>query len=200
CIVSMSQQNELVELKQLIPNLRYDLKYASNNNFTGKRIYPKNTQSTYLVKEAAASLKNIAMELQAMQLGILLWDAYRPYRATVKFWNLIHDERYVANPAKGSGHNRGIAVDLTLFDLRTGQLLEMPTGFDNFSDTAHHCFMLLNAEKIKNRMLLKNIMEKHGFTSFATEWWHYAWPNDRDYKMLNTSFKKLKKIMDGITK
>lgn len=193
CNASWSQEDQLIELKEIIPYLRYDLKYASNQNFTGKRVYPKNTQSSYLVKEAAQSLKNIAKELEAKNLGLLIWDAYRPYRATVKFWKMIHDERYVANPAKGSGHNRGIAVDLTLYEISTGELLEMPTGFDNFSDTAHHDFMLLAEKKIMNRQLLKNTMEKHGFKSLETEWWHYAWPNDRNYPIMNISFKRLNK-------
>lgn len=193
CNASWSQEDQLIELKEIIPYLRYDLKYASNQNFTGKRVYPKNTQSTYLVKEAAQSLKNIAKELEAKNLGLLIWDAYRPYRATVKFWKMIHDERYVANPAKGSGHNRGIAVDLTLYEISTGELLEMPTGFDNFSDTAHHDFMMLAEKKIMNRQLLKNTMEKHGFKSLETEWWHYAWPNDRNYPIMNISFKRLNK-------
>lgn len=193
CTASWSQEDQLIELKEIIPYLRYDLKYASNQNFTGKRVYPKNTQSTYLVKEAAQSLKNIAKELEAKNLGLLIWDAYRPYRATVKFWKMIHDERYVANPAKGSGHNRGIAVDLTLYEISTGELLEMPTGFDNFSDTAHHDFMMLAEKKIMNRQLLKNTMEKHGFKSLETEWWHYAWPNDRNYPIMNISFKRLNK-------
>ena len=188
---SRSQQSELVELKDLIPHLKFDLKYASNENFTGKRVYPSNTRSTYLVREAAHSLKSIAIELEKKNLGLLIWDAYRPYRATVKFWRMIHDERYVANPTKGSGHNRGIAVDLTLYEISTGQMLEMPTGFDNFSDTAHHDFMMLAEKKIMNRLLLKNVMEKHGFTSLETEWWHYAWSNDKNYPIMNTSFKKL---------
>lgn len=193
CNASWSQEDQLIELKEIIPYLRYDLKYASNQNFTGKRVYPKNTQSTYLVKEAAQSLKNIAKELEAKNLGLLIWDAYRPYRATVKFWKMIHDERYVANPAKGSGHNRGIAVDLTLYEISTGELLEMPTGFDNFSDTAHHDCMMLAEKKIMNRQLLKNTMEKHGFKSLETEWWHYAWPNDRNYPIMNIPFKRLNK-------
>ncbi|MFM8588534.1 MAG: M15 family metallopeptidase [Bacteroidota bacterium] len=193
CNASWSQEDQLIELKEIIPYLRYDLKYASNQNFTGKRVYPKNTQSSYLIKEAAQSLKVIAKELEAKNLGLLIWDAYRPYRATVKFWKMIHDERYVANPAKGSGHNRGIAVDLTLYEISTGELLEMPTGFDNFSDTAHHDFMLLAEKKIMNRQLLKNTMEKHGFKALETEWWHYAWPNDRNYPIMNISFKRLNK-------
>jgi D-alanyl-D-alanine dipeptidase len=138
-------------------------------------------------------LTKVAIELEKTGMGILVWDAYRPHAATVKFWKLIHDERYVANPAKGSGHNRGIAIDMILYKLSSGDMIEMPTGFDNFSDTAHHDFMQLNKEKINNRSILKTIMEKNGFQSFQTEWWHYSWPNNKEYKVLNVPFKKIKK-------
>ena len=169
---SNAQEKLLVELKSIVPNIRYELRYATKNNFTGKRIYPANTDQTYMISEAAEALKNISQVLSKSNLGIVVWDAYRPFNATVKFWNLIHDERYVANPAKGSGHNRGI---------------------DNFSDTAHHDFMSLDNEKIKNRLFLKNLMEQYGFQSFQTEWWHYSWPNNKGYEILNTPFRKLKK-------
>ena len=156
-------------------------------------MYPKNADNTYLVKDAADALAKVADELEKLGMGILVWDAYRPHSATVKFWKLIHDERYVANPVKGSGHNRGIAIDMTLYKLSSGDLIEMPTGFDNFSDTAHHDFMHLNKEKINNRSILKTIMEKNGFQSFQTEWWHYSWPNNKEYEVLNIPFQKIKK-------
>lgn len=187
-----NQVSHLVELKSFVPNIRYALMYATNKNFTGKRIYPESTNNTYLVKDAADALTKVAQELEKIGMGILVWDAYRPHAATVKFWKLIHDERYVANPVKGSGHNRGIAIDMTLYNLSTGDLIEMPTGFDNFSDTAHHDFMSLNKEKIKNRAFLKSMMEKNGFQSFQTEWWHYSWPNNKDYKILDVPFKRIK--------
>ncbi|NBO48461.1 MAG: peptidase M15 [Chitinophagia bacterium] len=190
---ALAQKNEMVELKNMIPTIQYDLKYATKNNFTGKRIYPSSTNKTFLVKDAAEALQKVAAELKSMDMGIWVWDAYRPYRATVKFWKLIHDERYVANPAKGSGHNRGIAIDMSIYRLSDGKLIEMPTGFDNFSDTAHHDFMQLPENKIKNRALLKTMMERHGFRSFETEWWHYSWPNNKNYEVLNMSFKKLAK-------
>lgn len=187
-----NQVSHLVELKSCVPNIRYALMYATNENFTGKRIYPKSTNQTYLVKDAANALAKVAVELEKSGLGILVWDAYRPHAATVKFWKLIHDERYVANPTKGSGHNRGIAIDMTLYRLSTGDLIEMPTGFDNFSDSAHHDFISLSNEKINNRSILKTIMEKNGFQFFQTEWWHYSWPNNKEYKILNVPFKRIK--------
>ena len=189
---AFNQANNLIELKSCVPHIQYALAYATKENFTGKRIYPKNTDHTYLTRDAAEALTKVAKALEKSDLGILVWDAYRPHQATVKFWNLIHDERYVANPVKGSGHNRGIAIDMTLYQLSSGDLVNMPTGFDHFSDTAHHGFMALNEEKIKNREFLKNIMEQNGFQSFQTEWWHYSWPNNKGYEILDIPFKRIK--------
>ena len=183
---------EMVELKQLVPAIKYDLVYARKSNFTKHRLYPKKLKSTYLRKEPALALSKIASELAEKGLGIVVWDAYRPYAVTVRFWKLIHDERYVANPNKGSGHNRGIAIDLTLYNLSTGQLIDMPTGFDDFSENAHHGFQNISEIKIKNRELLKDVMEKNGFIKFETEWWHYSWPSPSKYDVLNIPFSRLK--------
>ena len=146
----------------------------------------------------AKALAEAAAELRTLNLGFIIWDAYRPFHVTVKFWDLIHDERYVANPSKGSGHNRGIAVDLTLYDLSTGKELNMPTGFDDFSEYAHHGVILSDPEKIKNRELLKSIMEKHGFLKFETEWWHYYWPGGDKYDVMDIPFEKLIKSTNAI--
>ena len=170
--VSSNPFLEMIELKKIIPTIKYELHYATKDNFTKVRLYPSRLKKTYLRKKPALALKEAAVELGAMGIGIKVWDAYRPYSVTQKFWTLIHDERYVANPAKGSGHNRGVAIDLTLIDLKTGKELNMPTNFDDFSEKAHHGYKDLDAEQVKNRELLKNTMEKHGFLKFQTEWWH----------------------------
>jgi D-alanyl-D-alanine dipeptidase len=192
-LVQGNRDLRLVEISTIIPDVILDLRYAAKNNFTGKRMYPAQTKKTYLRYPAARALANAAVELRGMNIGFKIWDAYRPYHVTVKFWELIHDERYVANPAKGSGHNRGIAVDLTLYDLTTGKELNMPTGFDDFSDAAHHGKVLPDPEKMKNRELLKSIMEKHGFLRFETEWWHYYWSGADTFDVMDIPFKKLHK-------
>jgi len=183
--------NAMIELKSLIPDLQYDLRYATANNFTGKRLYPKNTHTTYLRYKPAMALAKVAEELRGKGLGIKIWDAYRPYRTTVRFWKLIHDERFVANPSKGSGHNRGTAVDLTLVDLKTGLELEMPTSFDDFSTAAFHGAANVDVMRTRNRSLLKTTMEKFGFVALETEWWHYSWPDASVYDVLDLSFKAL---------
>jgi D-alanyl-D-alanine dipeptidase len=190
--VQRSALLNMVDPKTLIPELIYDLRYATQQNFTGKRMYPKGIKSSFLRVAAAKSLKIAADSLRQYGLGIKIFDAYRPFRVTVRFWKLIKDERYVANPTKGSGHNRGIAVDLTLYELKSGAELNMGTGFDNFSDTAHHSFENLPAPIANNRFLLKRIMTQAGFNALETEWWHYALPNPSAYSILDIPFKKLK--------
>ncbi len=120
------------------------------------------------------ALQKVQKELNQSGWGLKIFDAYRPYSVTVKFWELVKDERYVANPSKGSGHNRGITVDLTIINLKTRLELNMGTGFDNFSDTAHHSFTNLSEDILQNRILLKTTMEKYGFKAYNEEWWHYS--------------------------
>lgn len=182
------------DILQAVPYVKLDLKYATKLNFTGKRMYPASTSTTFLRSEAAKALTAVAIALKSLGLGLKIWDAYRPYDVTVRFWKLIHDERYVANPKKGSGHNRGIAVDLTLYRLADGMEIKMPTGFDDFSEKAHHGYMQLDEEQIKNRELLLNIMEKYGFRRYTTEWWHYSWPDPEKYTILNLTFNQLQQL------
>ena len=195
-MVERDSLQAMIELKSLIPTVQYELRYASKNNFTGQRLYPKNTHTTYLRRKPAMALAKVAEELRGKGLGIKIWDAYRPYRTTVLFWELIHDERFVANPSKGSGHNRGTSVDLTLVDLKSGKELEMPTPFDDFSPAAFHGALNIDDFRIKNRALLKSTMEKYGFVPLETEWWHYSWQGASAYDVLDLSFKVLGSKID----
>ena len=195
-MVERDSLQAMIELKSLIPTVQYELRYASKNNFTGQRLYPKNTHTTYLRRKPAMALAKVAEELTGKGLGIKIWDAYRPFRTTVRFWELIHDERFVANPSKGSGHNRGTSVDLTLVDLKSGKELEMPTPFDDFSPAAFHGALNIDDFRIKNRALLKSTMEKYGFVPLETEWWHYSWQGASAYDVLDLSFKVLGSKID----
>ena len=183
----------MVELKGQIPGIVYDLRYATINNFMRRLMYPAGTNLTYMRVPAVNASQKVQEELNTQGFGLKIYDAYRPYAVTVKFWELVKDERYVANPSKGSGHNRGIAVDLTIIDLKTGKELNMGTGFDNFTDTAHHTFTQLPPEVLKNRELLKSTMVKYGFRVYTEEWWHYSIPDAGKYEVLDLDFKKLKK-------
>jgi D-alanyl-D-alanine dipeptidase len=182
---------KMVELQKMTPGIVYDLRYATTSNFTHRLMYSPPTRHTFLRLAAARALAAVQQELNIQGYGLKIFDAYRPYRVTVSFWELIKDERYVANPGKGSGHNRGLAVDLTIVDLKTRRELDMGTGFDNFTDTAHHTFTDLPQAVLQHRKLLQETMEKYGFSKLETEWWHYFWPNDRNYEVLDLPFKEL---------
>lgn len=186
-------KNGMINLRKAIPSVVLDLKYATEDNFMNEKLYPR-IKTTYLRKTAAEALQKVAKELDAQGLGIKIWDAYRPYAVTQLMWEKIKDPRYVADPSKGSGHNRGVSVDLTLINVNSGEELKMPTGFDNFSDTAHADFSALSTEIIKNRSILKTVMEKHGFIGLDTEWWHFYLPNSSSFSVLNLSFKQLRKM------
>ncbi len=133
--VKVNPVKQMVDLSAIKPRIIFDLKYATTDNFMKEVLYPP-IRTTWLRKPAAEALEKAAKEFSLLNLGIKVFDAYRPYSVTEKMWEPVKDARYAADPATGSGHNRGISVDLTLVDLRTGKELRMPTGFDNFSDTA----------------------------------------------------------------
>lgn len=182
---------QMVRLKNMVPDLRTDWRYATKKNFTGEILYQN--PDAYLRKDAAAKLKLVDDSLKKMGIGLLIFDAYRPYRATLAMWKIVPDDRYAANPANGSGHNRGIAVDITLVNRSTGEPLPMPTDFDNFTDSAHHDFQGLDSTVLQNRALLKGVMEYFGFRALATEWWHYSLPEPKRYPLMDISFRKMKK-------
>jgi D-alanyl-D-alanine dipeptidase len=191
--IKADSSNQMINVKKLIPDIDLDLRYASENNFMHRVMYPEKPTFTFLRLPAAKALLQVQKELNKKGLGLKIFDAYRPYFVTEKFWELVHDDRYVADPKKGSGHNRGIAVDLTIIDIKTKKELKMPTGFDNFTDSAHHDFINLPNEILNNRKLLKETMEKYGLVEFPTEWWHYSLPNPEKYEVLNLSFAELEK-------
>jgi zinc D-Ala-D-Ala dipeptidase len=170
--------SELIDIQSYIPHIHVDLKYSTKDNFTGKVVY--NFRCCLLLKKAAIKLKNVQVELKSIGLGLKVWDGFRPIAAQWKFWELIQDERYVCDPRKGGGrHSRGTAVDLTLIT-KDGQELLMPSSFDDFSMKSHRNYMEADLEAIRNRKLLQEVMEKHGFIGSLTEWWHFdliGWEN-----------------------
>src|ERR1700750_1965753 len=186
-------EKQMLSLIQ-IPGIMMDLRYASTNNFMHKKLYPENTKNSFLRKPVWQALDSVARDLARQGLVLVIFDAYRPYSITIRLWIPVKDERYAANPAKGSGHNRGVAVGLTLADSKTHQLLPMPTDFDNFSDSARQDFAGTDAKKIANRELLKRTMEKYGFVALPTEWWHFSWPHADHFEVLDLTFEQLEKM------
>ena len=190
---AVDSNKKMEDIKKAIPGLLTDLKYATTHNFMHQRLYPS-LQTTYLRLPAVNALRKVIEELHGKNLTIKIFDAYRPYSVTEKMWEAVKDSRYAADPATGSGHNRGIAVDLTLINLDTKTELPMGTGFDNFSDTAHTDFAELPDAVLQNRRLLVTVMEEYGFKNLRTEWWHFSLPDANSYELLNVSFDNLKKM------
>jgi len=180
--------SELVNIRKLLPDIVLDIRYATVNNFTGKVIYP--TAQAYLVKPAAEALVLVQQELNEEQLGLKIFDAYRPLSAQKVLWEINPDPDYVADPAQGSRHNRGAAVDVTLID-SDGNDIPMPTSYDTFSEKAHSGYSDLPLPVLKNRTLLQNVMIKNGFEPLATEWWHFDYQSWEKYPILDINFDQL---------
>lgn len=170
-------EQPLVDVLAVIPGLRLDIRYATSNNFTGRALYP--VARCLLRRPVALRLAEVQKELTQMGLALKVFDGYRPWSVQKTLWEILPDDRYIADPAKGSRHNRGAAVDLTLVDAQGAELI-MPTEFDEFSLKAHRNCLDLPEEAIKNRRFLEQLMARHGFTGLPTEWWHFdyqGWEN-----------------------
>jgi len=175
--------NDLVELKRTIPTLVLDIRYATTNNFTGQQLYPQ--ARCFLRPEPAKNLRLVQAELARSGLGLKVFDGYRPLSVQRKMWQVFPQPGYVADPMKGSRHNRGAAVDVTLVWLADGSELPMPTPYDDFSTRAHRDFMQLPEEVIRNRQLLEEVMTRHGFVGLPTEWWHFDYRDWQKYPLLD---------------
>lgn len=184
-------QNELINLENYIPELVLEIRYATENNFTKEKIY--SLAKAYARKPVAEALKNAQVEFKKQGLGIKVFDAYRPYFATVKFYEVYHDTTYVASPYRGSRHNRGCAIDMTLVDLKTGKDLPMPTEYDSFRKEAWPTTPVSDPVIQKNRDLTISIMSKHGFKVNSSEWWHFDFIGWQKFDVLDISFEELEK-------
>jgi D-alanyl-D-alanine dipeptidase len=152
-------------------------------------LYP--VAKVFLRRPAAIALHDVERELAREGLGLKLFDGYRPYRVTVRMWKPIRNPDFVADPAKGSRHNRGAAVDLTLIDLRTGRELPMPTGYDAFTPKARQDYNDLPAEAIANRARLRDVMTRHGFDPLPSEWWHFDFRGWEKFELLDLPLDRL---------
>lgn len=178
----------LVHVVNEDPTIDRDIKYATDDNFTGKKIYSH--PACLLQKNTMVKLKKANDEFKTLGYRIKIWDAYRPADVQKQLWSIVSDSRFIANPGKsGSRHNRGAAVDITLVDNKNNEVL-MPTKFDEFNEKAYRNAPT-SAEAKKNVDLLTNIMTKHGFNTIETEWWHYDDSDADSYPLLNIPFKDL---------
>lgn len=177
----------LVRVQDIDKDIVIDLRYATENNFTGKKIYPVSV--CLLTRETAEKLKNANREFKKNGYRIKVWDAYRPLYVQQLLWDAVEDHRYVADPKKGSKHNRGTAVDVTLVD-KEGKELVMPTGFDDFSNRASRNYSGMSDEARKNMKYLTDVMKRNGFITINSEWWHFDDSNWSNYPLLNVHLDK----------
>jgi D-alanyl-D-alanine dipeptidase len=185
--------SELVEIRKLDPEIRLDIRYATTNNFLHRPVYKQ--PRAYLQRPAAVAVVRAQHAFKAKGYGLLIFDGYRPWSVTKLFWDQASESErkieFVANPAKGSRHNRGCAVDLTLFDLATGKEVKMPSEYDEFSDRAFPDYQGGTAESRALRELLRQTMEAEGFTVYKAEWWHFDYQGWKEYRIMNIPFGKL---------
>jgi D-alanyl-D-alanine dipeptidase len=168
----------LVDLARVDPRIILDLRYATENNFLGRKLYPA---ARCLLRESVAHrLRRVQDDLEARGLGLKVFDGYRPLSVQRKMWAVMPDPTYVADPAKGSRHNRGAAVDLTLVDA-AGNELPMPSEFDEFTERSHRDYAGGTEEERRDRRTLQDAMERHGFTGLDSEWWHFDAPGWAHY-------------------
>jgi D-alanyl-D-alanine dipeptidase len=182
---------DLVELITLDPTIKLDIRYATNNNFLGTPVY---TQArAFLQRPAAEALLRAHRELKAQGYGLIVHDGYRPWYVTKIFWDAVPTDKriFVADPAAGSKHNRGCAVDLSLYDLKTGQEVEMPSGYDEMTERAYADYAGGTDQERALRFLLRQAMEKQGFQVIPKEWWHFDYKDWKRYPIMNVKFEDL---------
>jgi zinc D-Ala-D-Ala dipeptidase len=182
---------DLVEIVSLDSTIRLEIRYATANNFMGTAMYSQ--ARAFLQRPAAVALVQAHRALAREGYGLLIHDAYRPWYVTWMFWQATPDSQhtFVADPASGSRHNRGAAVDLTLYDLKTGRAVRMPSGYDEFSARAYPTYTGGTESERARRDLLRRYMEAAGFMVNAAEWWHFDYPGWREYSVLNVPFERI---------
>lgn len=184
---------DLIELTKLSKTIKLDIRYATANNFVGRAVYPE--ARAFLQRPAAEALVRVHKQLKKQKLGIVVYDAYRPWSITKLFWEVVREDqrKFVADPAKGSKHNRGCAIDLAIYDRKTGVAIPMPSGYDEFTERASPDYTGGTDEERANRDMLRKLMEAEGFTVNPNEWWHFDYDGWQDYAIYDISFAEAAK-------
>ena len=185
------READLIELIKLDKTIKLDIRYARADNFVGKPVYTE--ARAFMQRPAADAIIKVHQKLKKKNLGLVIFDGYRPWSVTKLFWEVVTEDqrKFVANPEKGSKHNRGCAVDLSIYDLKTGELLEMPSDFDNFTEKASPDYKGGMAKQRENRDLLRKLMEAEGFTVNKNEWWHFDYKDWENYAIYNIAFSEI---------
>jgi len=183
---------DLVELVKIDPTIKLDVRYATENNFSKRKVYTQ--PRAFLQRPAAEAVVRAHKKLQKEGYGLLIFDGYRPWSVTKIFWDITPQDKrnFVANPAKGSKHNRGCAVDLSLYDLKTGKEIKMPSEYDEFSERAYVKYKGGTREETAKRELLRKVMESEGFRVNSEEWWHFDYQDWQKYRIENVPFEQLR--------
>ncbi|HYX67820.1 MAG TPA: M15 family metallopeptidase [Terriglobales bacterium] len=182
---------DLVELVALDPSIHLDIRYATARNFLGTPVYEQ--ARAFLERPAAEALVRAHHKLRAQGYGLLIHDAYRPWYVTKIFWDATPpaQHEFVADPQEGSRHNRGCAVDLTLYDLKTGAAVAMPSLYDEMTPRAYSNYAGGSSQENAHRALLKQAMEAEGFVQLPNEWWHFDYRDWKLYPILNLPFDRI---------
>jgi D-alanyl-D-alanine dipeptidase len=185
------RSTDLVELVKLEPGIKLDIRYATARNFLGTPLYSQ--ARAFMQRPAAEAVARAHRALAQEGFGLLVHDAYRPWYVTKIFWDATPPDKhdFVADPAKGSRHNRGCAVDLTLYDLKTGQAAEMPSLYDEMSERAYPSYAGGSERQRELRDLLRRYMEAEGFAVYEFEWWHFDFRDWQSYRIGNVRFEDL---------
>lgn len=182
---------DLVELTTLDATLKLDIRYATKRNFLGVPLYSQ--ARAFMQRPAAQAVVRVQRSLAKAGYGLLVFDAYRPWYVTKLFWDATPADKhaFVADPAAGSRHNRGCAVDLSLYDLKTGREVVMPSSYDEMSERAYPDYAGGTAEQRRLRNLLRRRMQAEGFTVYEYEWWHFDYRDWRSYSVQNVPFEEI---------
>ena len=186
------KKTDLVELVSLDSTIRLDVRYATDNNLVGRPVYAQ--ARAFLQRPAAEAVVRAHEALKKKGYGLMVFDGYRPWAVTKLFWDITPPEKriFVADPAKGSRHNRGCAVDLTLYDLSTGKEIKMTGDYDEMTERSYPDFTGGTEQQRQTRDLLRAAMEAEGFTVYEYEWWHFDFNDWRSYAITDVAFEALR--------
>src|ERR1043165_5710790 len=184
------KEADMVELRKLDKSIKLDIRYATTNNFAGRAVYPE--ARAFLQRPAAEAVVRVNKLLKKEGLGLVIFDGYRPWSITKLFWDVVPEDKrkFVADPKTGSKHNRGCAVDLSIYDRKTGRLIPMPSGYDEFTERASPDYNGGTDDERRNRDMLRNLMEAAGFSVNPNEWWHFDHKDWEQYAIYDIPFSE----------
>ncbi|WP_139920243.1 M15 family metallopeptidase [Hymenobacter sp. DG01] len=189
--IAQNREQELVDLRELIPDLVLDIRYATSRNLLGVALYP--AAEAYLCRPVAEALVRVQAALAQRGLGLCVYDAYRPYSVSVRLYEHLQDENVAAPPWRGSRHNRGCSVDVGLVERATGRHVPLPTDFDELTPAAHIRFATLPTHILLNRTVLLAAMQAQGFINYPHEWWHFDFHRWAEFDLLDLPFAALRR-------